>query len=131
MPPARQTSAARSHRSAQQVRQTPRSRPRPVTHRLPTSKVGWDRKFRFVMIGVFLLVSWMAVQAAVSVISAHSQAAAEIATVQRYSRENHRLDRQESSLKQRTTILRVARELGMVRPGEYSYVVTGLPPEGH
>jgi cell division protein FtsB len=131
MPPARHTHAARSDRAEPQARSTHRSRPREVTGRLPMSKVRWNRKVRVVMILVFLLVGWMAVDAASAVISAHSQANAELQTVQKYAQENHRLEREATQLTQRAFIIKAARELGMVSKGEQPYVVNGLKPEGH
>lgn len=102
-----------------------------MTGRLPISKVGWDRKFRVVMILVLLLVGWMAVDAALAVISAHSQADSELAIVQKYSQENHALEREAKSLTQRSTILKDARQLGMVAKGEQGMVVNGLKPNGN
>ena len=42
-------------------------------------------------------------------------------------RENARLDRERATLNDPATIEREARALGMVRPGERPYAITGLP----
>jgi cell division protein FtsB len=49
------------------------------------------------------------------------------AIVQQLSRANASLREQQRSLNDPATILRDARTLGMVRPGEHPYAVTGLP----
>jgi cell division protein FtsB len=131
MPPARHTNAARSERTDSHVRSDRHSRPREVQGRLSVSKVRWNRKVRLVMILVFLLVGWMAVDAAASVLSAHSQADSELALVQKYAQRNHRLEREAKQLTQPSYILRAARQLGMVKKGEQGYVIPNLKSSGH
>lgn len=127
MPPLSHTSAARNARAARTHQA--RTRPSAVTHRLPISKIGWDRKFRFVMIGVFCLISWIGLKAGMALLAARSQAAQESSLVGSLKSQHRRLVAQEKALHQPSTIERDARQLGMVRLGERGYVVTGL--SGH
>jgi cell division protein FtsB len=121
MPPASHTSAARTARTARSQEATPR--PRQVSHRLPISKVGWDRKFRLVMVLVFGLVGWIGLKAGLSVMAARAQAAQEAGLVSSLKTQHDMLVRQERALHQPATIMRDARKLGMVQSGERSYVV--------
>lgn len=82
------------------------------------------------MLGVLALVGWVGLHGFMSVLAARSQANAELSLVSSLDRQNRALERQVSSLHQPATIVRDARALGMVRSGERSYVVTGLPA-GH
>ena len=121
MPPASHSSTARSTSSARSQERAPR--PRAVSQRLPKSKIGWDRKFRTVMIVVFGLVGWIGVKAALSMYSAQQQASQEHATLESLLTQNRRLTARKDALNQRATIERDARHLGMVLAGERSYVV--------
>ncbi len=75
------------------------------------------------MVVVFLLVCGIAVEAFTSVISAHSQANAELQLVQKYAQQNHRLEREAKALTQPTTIFKAARALGMAGAHEQAYDV--------
>jgi cell division protein FtsB len=116
-----QSSAARKAQTARQQQAAPR--PREVSQRLPKSKVGWDRKFRTVMVLVFCLVGWIGVKAGLSMYSARQQASAEGATLQALKQQNRQLRGREQGLNQPATIVRDARHLGMVMAGERTYVV--------
>jgi cell division protein FtsB len=94
-----------------------------VSQRLPKSKVGWDRKFRTVMVLVFCLVGWIGVKAALSMYSAQQQASAESATLRSLKLQNRQLRDRKQALSQNATVERDARHLGMVRAGERPYVV--------
>ena len=102
------------------------ARPRRVAASLPISKVRWDRKFRTVMVCVLLLVGWIGLKAMLALISTHAEAQHEQALVSSLRRQNRGLARRQQSLSQPATIVRYARELGMVRSGERSYSITGL-----
>ena len=125
MASASQSSAARSDRVARSQQAAPRPRAREVSQRLPKSKVGWDRKFRTVMVLVFCLVGWIGVKAGLSMYSAQQQASAQAATLQSLQLQNRQLRVREQALSQNATIVRDARHLGMVMSGERSYVVDG------
>ena len=120
MPPASQRSTARNARSSQGSG----ARPRAVTRGLPKSKVGWDRKFRAVMVVVFALTGWIAVKAGLAMYSAHQQAAQEGSLVSSLRQQNQQLEAQKAALSQPGTIMNDARQLGMVRLGERAYAVT-------
>jgi cell division protein FtsB len=76
---------------------------------------------------VFAAVLGLYLQQGLSLLGIHSQAQHQLAIVQRLVKDNGQLARQQKSLSDPTTIERAARVLGMVRPGEHPYVVTGLP----
>jgi cell division protein FtsB len=88
--------------------------------------VRWDRKLRTVMLCVLLLVTWVGVKAFMSVMASRAQAEQQSAAVASLIRESRVLEREQRSLHERSTIVRDARALGMVRKGEQAYVVTGL-----
>ncbi|HTX45803.1 MAG TPA: septum formation initiator family protein [Solirubrobacteraceae bacterium] len=90
-------------------------------------RVRWERAGRIGLLIVLAIVLGLYVQHTLSYLSTRSQADQALATVQRLARENHVLERQQASLQQRTTIIRAARALGMVQPGERSYVIMGKP----
>lgn len=104
-----------------------RPRPHGVAMRLPISRVRWDRIVRTVMLVVLTLVGYLGVKGMVTLISTRAQAAQQQAIVQALARQNRHLEQVQQSLRSPATIIRDARSLGMVRGGERSYVVTGLP----
>jgi cell division protein FtsB len=118
-----QRSAARNAAAARSPQAVPRARV--VPQRLPRSKVGWDRKFRTVMVLVFCLVGWIGIKAGLSMYSAQQQASAEGATLQSLKLQHRQLRAREAALSQNATIVRDARHLGMVMDGERPYVVIG------
>jgi cell division protein FtsB len=93
-------------------------------------RVRWDRLGRIALLIVLVVVAGLYVRQGLSLLSTHSQAAHQLAIVHRLQRENEKLVRQRDALNDPSTIARDARALGMVRPGEHPYVVTGLP-NGH
>ena len=106
-----------------------RATPRVVNQRLPRSKVGWDRKFRTLMVLVLALVGWLGLKAGLAVYAAHQQASQEQAIVQRLQKQHRSLEGRMAALSQPATIIRDARHLGMVKAGEQSYVV--IPSSAH
>ena len=89
------------------------------------SKIGWDRKGRLAMLVVFGLVGWIGLKAGLALLSARSQAAQESSLVSSLTAQHRHLVSLERALKQKPTIMRDARQLGMVQAGERSYVVVG------
>src|SRR5579863_4091885 len=118
MTPASNSSATRGTRTTRAQPAT--APPRAVNQRLPRSKVGWDRKFRAVMIVVFGLVGWIGLKAALAMYSADQQANQERAIVSRLQQQNEQLTDRRDALNQPATIVRDARSLGMVQSGERS-----------
>jgi cell division protein FtsB len=78
---------------------------------------------------VLTVVVGLYVQQGLTYLSVHAQASQQTAIVKSLTRQNAALAAQQKSLNDPQTIQRDARALGMVRPGERAYVVTGLP--GH
>lgn len=87
------------------------------------SKIGWDRKFRLVMLVVVALVGWIGLKAGVALLGARAQAAQESSLVSSLTRQHRQLVAQEKALHQKATIMRDARQLGMISAGERPYVV--------
>jgi cell division protein FtsB len=87
------------------------------------SRVGWDRKFRIVMLVVVGMVMLVGLKAGLALMSARAQAAQESSLVSSLEHQHRRLVAQEKALFQKATIMRDARQLGMVAAGERPYVV--------
>ncbi len=90
-------------------------------------RIRWERVGRVLLVIVLAVVAGLYVQQGLSLLSARSQAHAQGAIVLRLRRANAQLTRQQKSLNDPATIMRYARQLGMVEPGERPYVITGLP----
>jgi cell division protein FtsB len=91
--------------------------------------VRWDRVGRVSLLLVLAVVAGLYVQRALAYFAVRAQADQQRAIVQQLTRSNAGLRAQQRSLGEPATILGDARALGMVRPGEHPYEVTGLP--GH
>lgn len=76
---------------------------------------------------VLAVVVGLYVQQALAYLSVHSQADRQRAIVHALSRQNAKLTAEQQALNNPATIEQDARALGMVRPGERPYAVTGLP----
>ena len=90
-------------------------------------RVRWDRVGRVSLLLVLCVVAGLYVQRALAYLSVRSQDNQQRAIVQQLTRSNTSLQAQQRSLTDPATILTDARALGMVRPGEHPYEVTGLP----
>jgi hypothetical protein len=82
---------------------------------------------RIALLAVFVLVAGIAAQGVASFLKTRAEAAQQVAIVQALERQHRRLGVQDRALRVQSTIIRDARALGMVRVGEQSFVVTGLP----
>lgn len=120
MPSARSATAA----SRRQPRTSPRRRPR-VVSRPPKLRVRWERVGRIGLLVVFAVVVGLYVEHTLSYVSTRAQADQQQAIVRSLSRQNAQLTQEQKSLNDPSTIIRDARALGMVRPGEQPYVVMG------
>jgi cell division protein FtsB len=89
-------------------------------------RVRWDRVGRVGLLLVLAIVVGLYVKQGLSLLSTHSQAEQQLAIVRHLRHDNARLARERNGLNDPATIEREARALGMVRPGERPYVVTGL-----
>ena len=103
------------------------ARPRRLASRGLRSRVRWDRIGRVSLLLVLAVVAGLYVQRAVAYFSVRAQADRQRAIVQQLTRSNASLSARQRSLNDPATILSEARALGMVRPGEHPYEVTGLP----
>ncbi len=120
MPSARHAPAA--------PRRSPRpapSRPRGVTLPPPLLRVRWDRAGRVGLLIVLAVVVGLYVQHTLAYLAISSQAGHQEAIVDSLTQQNRRLSAEQRALTQPTAIVRDARALGMVRPGERAYVITG------
>lgn len=91
------------------------------------ARVRWDRVGRVALLVVLAVVAGLYVQDAISYFSARSANEQQQAIVHQLLRANAQLVREQQSLGDPATIVRDARQLGMVRTGERPYVVMGLP----
>jgi cell division protein FtsB len=122
MPPARSATASpRRH-----PRPAPRKRPRLIA-RPPKLRVRWERVGRVGLLVVLTVVVGLYVEHTLSYFATRSQADQQQAIVHRLSHQNAQLARQVKSLNDPSTIVSQARALGMVRPDERPYVITGTP----
>lgn len=91
-------------------------------------RVRWDRVGRTALLLVLVGVVALYVQPARSYLSTWQSSHRDRDHVRALEREHAALLDQERSLRDPVTLAREARRLGMVKPGERSYVVRGLPP---
>jgi hypothetical protein len=89
--------------------------------------VQWDRLARIAMLFVLAALVYLYLSAGVRMFSSWRQARRDSATVRVMEREHAALVREHESLGRRGTLEAEARRLGMMRPGEQPYIVTGLP----
>src|SRR5579875_1340025 len=142
MPPARSaTSAARSPSTARsgstaRVRAAARAaarangapaRPRHVPLRSAATRVRWERLGRIALLAVLVAVVAVYAEHAASYLSTRAQNARQQAIVRSLERRHAQLLQRERTLRDSTTIIRRARQLGMTRTGEQPYVITGQP----
>jgi cell division protein FtsB len=127
MPPARSASASPAPRRQPRPAQRPPRKPQKVALRSPRLRVRWERVGRYGLLFVLVIVVGLYVEHTLSYLSTRSQSDQQNAIVNRLARQNRALARQLKSLNDPVTIVRDARALGMVRPGEQSYAMTGQP----
>jgi cell division protein FtsB len=87
--------------------------------------VRWERVGRIGLLVVLAVVVGLYVEHTLSYLSTRAQADQQQAIVQSLTRQNARLRQEQKSLNDPATIIRDARGLGMVRPGERPYVIIG------
>lgn len=87
----------------------------------------WERVGRVGLLVVLAVVVGLYVKQGLSLLSTRSHAQQQESIVSRLSHQNAQLVAQQRALNDPRTIERDARALGMVRPGERPYVITGLP----
>jgi len=90
-------------------------------------RVRWDRVGRVALLVVLLLVALAYVGPARSLLSTWQASNAKHAQLRDLQREHAVLLQRVHALRDPRTVQAEARRLGMVRPGERSYVIQGLP----
>jgi cell division protein FtsB len=88
-------------------------------------RVRWDRAGRVALLVVLTAVVGIYAQRTMAYLATSAQASQQQAIVSHLQRQNAQLARREHSLSQPATIVHDARALGMVRPGERPFVITG------
>jgi len=122
MPPSRTATAApRRH-----TRTSPQARRRAAARRKPL-RLRWEKIGRVALLVMLAVVVGLYVQRTLTYLSVRSQASQQLAIVQKLTRQNNKLSREAAALNNPATIEQDARALGMVRPGERPYAVSGLP----
>jgi len=92
-------------------------------------RVRWDRVARTALLVVLLLVALAYVGPARSLLSTWRESNAKQGQLHQLQREHDLLLRRARSLRDPRTLQAEARRLGMVKPGERSYVIQGLPKD--
>ncbi|MCW2998461.1 MAG: septum formation initiator family protein [Solirubrobacterales bacterium] len=91
------------------------------------SGIRWDRVGRMVLLLVLVGIVSLYIGPLHSYWSTRHESQAKRNDVQRLQRENVRLRERRAALRSKGTLEKEARRLGMVRPGERPYSVSGLP----
>ncbi|HEY1715102.1 MAG TPA: septum formation initiator family protein [Solirubrobacteraceae bacterium] len=120
MPPARPATAT----PRRNPRPAPRKRPR-VVARPPLLRVRWERVGRIGLLVVLAVVVGLYVEHTLSYFATRSQAQQQRTVVTRLTRQNAALTKEQKALNSPSMIIAQARALGMVRPNERPYVITG------
>jgi cell division protein FtsB len=92
-----------------------------------TTRVRWDRVGRMALLCVLAALLYLYLSAGVSLVSTWKEARGDSAQLAALEREHAALESQRASLSSPGTVVQEARRLGMIRPGEHTYVITGLP----
>jgi cell division protein FtsB len=79
------------------------------------------------MLCVLGALLYLYLSAGVSLLSTWQEARGDSAQLAGLEHQHTALEAQHASLASPVTIVREARLLGMIRPGEHTYVITGLP----
>ena len=91
------------------------------------TRIRWDRLGRWALIGVFAFVLFLYIGPAARWVTTYREAKRKRAEVAALHVENRHLRAQQRELQRPSAQEREARRLGMVKAGEKSYVIEGLP----
>jgi hypothetical protein len=91
------------------------------------ARVRWDRLGRVAMLCVLVALVYLYASTGVHMLSTWRQSRHDDAAVAAMEREHRLLIRQHESLTGSGTLEAEARQLGMMKPGEQPYVISGLP----
>jgi cell division protein FtsB len=92
-----------------------------------SATIRWDRLSRYGLLVVLVGLMFLYINPLRSYIDTLRESHRRHAEVQGLQRENHRLQAKRRALGDPRTLEAEARRLGMVRPGERAYVISGLP----
>jgi cell division protein FtsB len=93
------------------------------------TRIRWDRLGRWALIAVFAFVIYLYIGPAATWVSPYQEAKKRRSEVAALKAENQRLRERRRELQDPASLEREARRLGMVKAGEKSYVIEGLPKE--
>jgi cell division protein FtsB len=91
------------------------------------TRIRWDRLGRWALIAVLGFVVYLYIGPAATWVSTYKDAKRKRADVAALKAENARLRERRAELRDPASLEREARRLGMVKAGEKSYVIEGLP----
>ena len=91
------------------------------------TRIRWDRLGRWALIVVLAFVVYLYIGPAANWVSTYREAGRKRAEVAALKAENRRLLERRRELRDAAALEREARRLGMVKAGEKSYVIEGLP----
>jgi hypothetical protein len=89
--------------------------------------IRWDRLGRMAMLCVLVALLYLYLSAGVSLLSTWKEVRGASAQLGALQGQHTLLEAQHASLTSPGTLVGEARRLGMMRPGEQTYVITGLP----
>lgn len=87
----------------------------------------WERLARTAMLCVIVAIAYLYLSAGLRLFSAWGESKRDSAQTHALERQNRALQRQHTALASSASVQAQARRLGMIRPGEQPYVVSGLP----
>jgi cell division protein FtsB len=90
-------------------------------------RIRWDRVGRIAMLTVLVALLFLYLSTGLRMFSTWREAQRTSARVSTLEAEHRRLTGQHARLGSQSTLESQARQLGMIRPGEQPYVVSGLP----
>ena len=91
------------------------------------ARVHWNRLGRVAMLFVMVALLFLYLSTGAHMLSTWRQSHREDATVARMEKEHRRLVLEHNQLSSQSMLEEQARKLGMMRPGEQSYIVGNLP----
>jgi cell division protein FtsB len=118
---------ARRARPVARAPKAARGHARPQVRTGAPARVRWDRLGRLAMLAVLATLLYLYLSAGLHMLSTWGQSRRDNATVQQMQREHKQLLARHEALGKPASIEAQARRLGMARPGEQQYVLSGLP----
>jgi hypothetical protein len=97
------------------------------SHPAAIAHIRWDRVGRLAILCVLVAIAYLYLSAGLSLLSAWRESSRDSAQVSLLERQHDVLAHQHAALLSSGAQQAQARKLGMIRPGEQAYLVTGLP----